>query len=343
MREAAIAALSEPDRRTSRGLLELRQAVAAVLGAELGRDVDPERELLVTNGAMQGLATVFRTLLEPGDEVVIPTPNFFFDGSVRLGGGTPVHVACNEGDGWGWESDRIRAAVTDRARALIVCNPTNPTGFLPTREQLTEILAIARANDLFVVSDESYHHSVYRGRAFVPMASLPDDDGRVITVRSLSKSHALAGWRMGYVLAPAELTTQLSKVFEWECLHCGYVPQRVAEAALTGPQDWLAGVNDEYEGIRDQVTAALSRSEWLSCVEPAAGPFVFLNTLKAESATGVDGYDQLLAVGIHSVPGRYFHGPGHLRLPFGADPETVVRLTDILERFEPNEGIARGG
>jgi aminotransferase len=338
VREAAIAALSEPDRRTSRGLLELREAIAAVLGADAGIEVDPEQELLVTNGAMQGLATVFRTLLDQGDEVIIPTPNFFFDGSVRLAGGTPIYVECREEDGWSWEIERIEAAVTGRTRVIIVCNPTNPTGFLPMREQLAWIVAIARNQDLIVVSDESYHHSAYDGRPFVSIASFCDDADRLVTIRSLSKSHSLAGWRMGYVHASPGLTAEFSRVFEWECLHCAYVPQRVATAALTGPQDWLQGVNDEYQGIRDRLMIAISQSEWLSCVEPEAGPFLFPNLLRAEEATGADAYAQLLEVGIHTVPGRYFHSTGHVRLPFGAAPETVSRLAALLEGFTPNTG-----
>jgi aspartate/methionine/tyrosine aminotransferase len=174
------------------------------------------------------------------------------------------------------------------------------------------------------------------------MASYRDDAERLITVRSLSKSYALASWRVGYVFASTELTAAFSKVFEWECLHCAYVPQRVATAAITGPADWLAGVTEEYQRIRDRLTAALAGSEWLSCVTPAAGPFLFLNVLRAEATTRADGYDQLLAQGVHTVPGRYFHAPGYLRLPFGAEPETIDRLAKILEGFEPNEGLRRG-
>src|SRR4051812_11169848 len=155
IRDAAIEALSGPDRRTTRGLAELREALAALLEPDVGTPVDPARELLVTNGAMQGLGTVFRALLDPGDEVVVPTPNFFFGGSIRLAGGMPVHVPCLEEDGWSWDLDRIGAVIAERTRAIVVCNPTNPTGFLPAREDLAGMLELARAHDLFVLSDES--------------------------------------------------------------------------------------------------------------------------------------------------------------------------------------------
>ncbi len=339
VRETAIAALAEPDRRPARGLPELREAIAERFLADAGTKVDPARELLVTNGAMQGLSSVFRALLQAGDEVVIPTPTFFFDGAIKLAGGTPVHVPCREEDDWGWDIERITAAVTHRTKVLLICNPTNPTGFLPGREDLAAIVSIARARDLLVVSDESYHHSSYGERDFVSIASFAEDADRLVTVRSLSKSHALANWRMGYVHAPAELLAAFAKIVEWECLHCGYVQQRVATAAITGPQDWLLKVNDEYRGIRDRLMPAIAKSEWLTCVKPAAGPFLFPDLRRAEEKTGVDGYTQLLALGIPTVPGRYFHGAGHVRLPFGADAETVARLAELLEHFTPNRGL----
>jgi aspartate/methionine/tyrosine aminotransferase len=342
LREAAIAALSGPDRRPARGLPELRHALAGILAAETGRPVDAERQLILTNGAMQGLSTVFRSLLAPGDEVVIPVPTFFFDGALKLAGAVPVHVPCREEEGWSWDAGRIGAAVTPRTRMLLVCNPTNPTGFLPRRDDIAALVGLAEMHDLVLVSDESYHYAAY-DFPFTSLASFPDDAGRHVTVRSLSKSHALANWRMGYVHAAAALVDGFAKVVEWECLHCGYVQQQVTLAAVAGPQGWLAGVNDEYRGLRDRVAAAFARSAWLSAVTPAGGTFFFPDLSRAEAATGVDGFAQLLALGVVTVPGRFFHGAGHVRLPFGGAPETIGRLVDLIANFVPNRGSASAG
>ncbi|HVZ14528.1 MAG TPA: pyridoxal phosphate-dependent aminotransferase [Bauldia sp.] len=343
VREAAIAALDGADLRPARGLPELREAIAALLQAETGVAVDPARELILTNGAMQGLSTVFRALLDPGDEVIVPTPTFFFDGALQLAEAAPVYVACRAEDGWGWDINRIRAAITARTRMILLCNPNNPTGFQPSRTDLAAIVDLARARGLVVVSDESFHYANYGERPFVSLLNFANDAERLVTVRSLSKSHALANWRMGYVHASPALIDTFANVVEWECLHCGYVQQRVTFAAVTGPQDWLGGINETYRGIRDRLIAAIERSQWITAVKPAAGPFLFPDFSRAEAAAGVGAFEQLLDLGVPTVPGHYFHGAGHVRLPIGADAATIERLAEILEAFVPKKGTGRGG
>jgi len=335
VREAILAALDEPDRRPSRGLPELRAAIAAELVRQAGVAVDPEQEVLVTNGAMQALNIVCRALLEPGDQVVIPTPNFFFDGVVRLAGGEPIYVPCSENEGWRWDLDRIEAAVTPRTRILVACNPTNPTGYLPSRADLEALCAMAERHHFVVLSDESYDRFVYDNARLTCLLELRGSSSNLILVRSLSKSHALAGWRMGYISARPDLIDAFRKVLEWECLHCAYVPQRAATAALEGPQEWLSHLASEYQAVRDQLWATLSESRWLSCAKPLAGPFFFLNVRRAEEASHQDGSEMLLGAGLPTVPGRYFQSPGYVRLPFGADPSTLRRVEHILCSFSP--------
>ena len=336
IREVAMRALDEPDRRPSRGLAELRHALARELRTHGGVDVDPGRELLVTNGAMQALNIVSRALLAPGDEVLIPTPTFFMEGVVRLTHAVPVYVASDEAQGWRWDVDRLEAAITPRTRIVFACNPNNPSGFLPSRDDLLEIVDLARRHDLIVLADESYDRYVYDGARLTCALSLRDR-ASVVLVRSLSKSHALASWRVGYIAADPELTDLFVKVLEWECLHCGYVPQRVATAALEGPQEWLGDVAAEYQTIRDRLWPVICASEWLSCVRPKAAPFFFLNVRRVEQVTRRDGAAVLLGAGIPTVAGRFFQAPGHVRLPFGADAVTIDRLESLLREFRPPE------
>ena len=339
IREAAMSALSEPDRRPARGLPELRQAIAGMLGAETGHAVDPDRELLMTNGAMQGLSTVFRSLLDVGDEVIVPTPAFFFDGAIQLAGAIAVHVPCREEADWALNIEDLRHAVSPRTRMILLCNPNNPTGYLPTRQDLAAVLTIAREHNLVVVSDECFSYANYGEQQHIPLASFVEDADRLVTVRSLSKSHALGSWRIGYLHASPALIDIFADVVEWECLHCGYVQQRVATAAVSGPQDWLAGTNEAYRYNRDRLLESIGRSQWITSTRPLAGPFLFPNLSRAEAATGTGAFEQLLALGVPTVPGRYFHAPGHVRLPFGGDADTLDRLVDILEHFSPSEGI----
>lgn len=333
VRAAVVAALDEPDRRPSQGLPELREAIAGRLAVEAGAPVDPVHEVIVTNGAMHALNIVVRALVDAGDEVVIPTPNYFFDGVVRLAGGKPVHVLGSEDEGWPWDVGRIEAAVTERTKLVLVSNPTNPTGFLPSRQELRALTEIGRRHGCAVLSDESYDRFVYDGNAFTSLAAVAPGEG--IVVRSLSKSHALAAWRVGYVVARPELARGFRNVLEWDCLHCAYVPQRAAHAALTGPQEWLAGVPERYEANRDRLLAAISESEWLSARKPASAPFLFLDTRRVEAAVPRAATELLLELGIPTVDGEFFGAPGHARLPIGADETALSRLEELLAGFRP--------
>jgi len=334
VREAGLAALDEPDRRPSRGLPELRQAICASLADDAGARVDPESEVLVTNGAMHALTIVMHTLVEAGDEVIIPTPNYFFDGVVRLAGADPVYVPTEERNGWRWDFDRIEAAVSPRTKLFIFSNPTNPTDYLPSRDELLRLVELAARRGFRVLSDESYDRFVYDSEPFTSLAGLDCGDCGIV-VRSLSKSHALATWRVGYVIADPVLAEALTKVLEWNCLHCGYVQQRVAHSAVAGSQEWLKAIPPIYQANRDRLLAAVSESGWLSASKPPAAPFLFLNTARAEAATGRSGDQLLLEVGVPTVRGEFFGSPGYARLPIGADAVTLERLEELLSAFQP--------
>lgn len=308
VRAAAAAVLGEPAPRPSRGLRELRRAIAD------RHDVDPDREVLVTQGAMQAVNLILRTLLSGGGNVVVPVPGFFFAEMVRRAGGEPRCVP-----GWPWDLDAISAAVDAQTRGILFANPGNPTGYLPSADELRTLLALGPP----VISDESYERFVYAD-ASRPFTSLREVWGkRAIMVRSLSKSHALADWRVGYVVAPD--TEALLHALEWECLHCAHVPQVVAAAALTGPQDWIEAALAPYASLRDLALRAVDGAPSLSAAKPDAGPFLFVDATRRDDAEAT-----LLARGVPVVGGEAFGWSGFLRLPFGGDRATLERLRDVL-------------
>jgi aspartate/methionine/tyrosine aminotransferase len=329
MRAAVIDALDGADLRPSRGLPELRAAITRNLSAELGVEVDADRELVVTHGAMQALNVLLRAILRCGGNVVIPTPNFFFDGSIRLAGGEPVHVASSEETGWAWDLDGIAKAVDSHTRAILFSNPTNPTGYLPTVEELDTVIELGRTHDALVISDESYDRLIYSEGTFNSILGRNRTD-HIVLIRSLSKGYALANWRVGYIVADPSVIDACRVVFEWECLHCGYVAQRVAAAAIQGPQDWLDAAFRSYQPKRDLVFEAVADNPWLSCLRPMSTPFVFVDVSRLPAAGGSP-VELMLAAGIPTVPGCYFGaGADYVRIPFGAGPETVVRLASAL-------------
>jgi aspartate/methionine/tyrosine aminotransferase len=309
VREAVQAALDEHAAAPpSRGHAVLREAIAQSLG------VDPEREVIVTNGAMHALGVVFRALLEPGDEVIVPTPAYFFGGPIERAGGRAVEVPSREEDGWRWDADAIERAVTPRATVLVLCNPNNPTGYLPTRDELDVLLALAERHGLTVVTDEAYERCVFEGEV------APARGEHVVLVRSLGKSLAMPSWRIGFVAGPEALVDRCLRELEWDVLRVGHVVQAAAAAALAGPQDWLDDVVVAYRRDRDAAYAAVSDDPLLSAALPASTPFLFLNL-------GPLAAENLLAAGIAVVDGAAFGAPGYARLPFAgaADLEDELR------------------
>jgi aspartate/methionine/tyrosine aminotransferase len=315
VREAAAAALDEHAvTPPSRGHAALREAIARSLPAP----ADPEREILVTNGAMHALGLAFRALLEPGDEVIVPTPCYFFAGLIERAGGVFVPVPSREEDGWRWGSAAIEAAVTARTRLLMLTNPNNPTGYLPTRPEMDRLLALASRHNLLVITDEAYERCIHEG-VLASAWGAP----HVILIRSLGKSLAMPNWRIGFVAGEAALIDACLRELEWDVLRVSHVVQRAATAALEGPQDWLAGRREQDTRDRDAAYAAVTEAG-LSCALPLATPFLF------PQLRGVDA-DWLLAARIPVVPGSAFGAPGYARLPFGGAAELAAELRGALQ------------
>ena len=308
VRGAAVEALGEHERTPpTRGLVGLREAIARLHGR------DPETEVLVTSGAQHGLSVAFRALLDPGDEVIVPSPAYFFGGAIEAAGGRAVYVPSREEDGWLWDLDAIAAAVGPRTRAVVACNPGNPTGHLPATEEVAGLVAIAGRHGLAIVADEAYERYVYDGARIASLAERRPD---AVLVRSIGKSYALPTWRLGYVVGARPFIDAALRALELDCIRCPYVGQRVAQAALEGPQSWLEDVASEYERNRDEALAAVE-AVGLSAVRPAAAPFLFVNLRGA-------GEEELLEAGIPAVPGRFFQAPGYARVPFGGDVATLA-------------------
>jgi aspartate/methionine/tyrosine aminotransferase len=307
-----------PFPRVSRGAPGLRAALAARTGA------DPDRELLITHGAQHGMSVALRALLDPGDEVLVPVPTYFFDGMLRMAGARPVHVPTRAEDGWAADPAALEAAVTPATRALLLCNPNNPTGHTPTRAQLAGLADLAAGHGLVVFSDESYERYVHDAPGYVPLQELRDRCPDLVTVTSLSKNYAFTHWRVGYVHAPAPLLDRVHVAFEWDAINVGDIPQAAAEAAVTGPQDWLEPAFAGFRGKRDLLVRVLGDAG-VPVVSPAAGIFAFADLARTGSGRMLE--EVLLARGIAALAGDAFGGPaGHARLLYGGPEEGIVEL-----------------
>ena len=227
-------------RRPRRTLAGCRScASGSFRSAATGRPVQADRELVVTNGAMHALGLVFRSLLGPGDEVVVPAPCFFFEGPIRSAGGVPVYVTASFEDVWMWDADAIERAVGTRTRALLICNPGNPTGAVPAAQEVAAAAEVAKRHDLVLVTDEAYEASLWD----TSLASAFPLAERALLVRSLGKSLSLPHLRLGLVAGPEELVDGVAAALEWDVLRVGLAPQAAALAALDGPRGWLEDVH----------------------------------------------------------------------------------------------------
>jgi aspartate/methionine/tyrosine aminotransferase len=331
--EAAYHTKSSP----SGGLLELRESLSRVIGEQYGGALDPKNEILITSGAMHGLRIVLTTLLNPGDEALLITPCYFFGGLIELAGGRIVRVRTDPADGYAIDFDKVRAAITQRTKLLVVSSPVNPTGCVYSREEVEEFIRIAEEFDVILVSDESYDRMVFDGLEHWSPFHYLEARRRTVLIKSFTKSYALPGWRVGYVAADAELIPNFRKVLEWSLLYCPYANQKVALAALDGPQDWLLNIFAEIDRSRRELLAGLSAAQCYQWVRPRGGPFLFLRVCD-ESGDEAAIADQLLEnFGVPAVAGRHFESRGHVRIPYGGTAEAVQHL--IVALVEAN-GLA---
>jgi aspartate/methionine/tyrosine aminotransferase len=321
--EAARAAVYENASTPAAGLPRLLAAGAARLSGENGFEVDPSTQLVVTNAANHGLAVLFTTVLDPGDEVLTFSPHYYYQGIVEIAGGALRYAQTSQADGWAWDHEALRAAVTARTKVVLVNTPTNPTGYVATRSDLQSVVDLAAEHDLLIVSDEAYDHTVYDGETHLSIAALSGAAERTVTVLSATKSYAMRHWRIGMLAGPAEVIARCRNVLEWNVFACNHVAQHALWSALSGPQDWVAEIGERFTRCRDLLMSELEGAPGLAFVKPRGGPFLFVEVRRLK--VDADGFRSILLRkhGVPTDPGRYFGSATHLRLPFGGQPDDV--------------------
>jgi aspartate aminotransferase/aminotransferase len=316
--EAAVRAAREGATRytPTAGLPSLRTAIARHFAAS-GIPATAE-QVVVTPGAVFGLATALLAVTDPGDEVLVPDPGWpNYVSALRAIDGTPVPYPLRREAGYVPTVDDLASRVTGRTRALILNTPANPTGAVFPRETVEALVRFARDAGLVVISDEVYEAFVYEGAH--TRAARFDVDGRVVTVSGCSKTYAMTGWRVGYVLATAELAEAMTRLAEPFISCPSAVAQHAAEAALTGPQDGVAQMRDAYRARRDLVVTLLGAAGLLASTP--RGAFYALIDLSRVSRNSLAVAERLLEeTRVATAPGETFgrQGAGLLRLSFAA-------------------------
>ena len=308
------------------GLTELRQEIANYLNRRSHTDYRA-CEVLVTVGLSEAVFDLLCTILDEGDELLIPDPVWMNYLNVpRLLGAVPVSYELKEENGYQLDLEEIRAKITDKTKAMVIVTPNNPTGGVLTEETLRGLAEIAVEKDILVISDEVYERLVYDGERHVSMASLPGMKERTFTMNGLSKAYSMTGWRIGYVAAPEEYITAMNKIHQHNTTCAPSFVQWAAIAALRDEGDEVEKMVREYQRRRDCAVKAINDIPGLSCLCPKGAFYLFINC-KALGRPSAELAQYLLEKAkIALVPGDVFGrgGEGYLRMSFANSYETIA-------------------
>lgn len=318
------------------GMPELRRAIAHYLEVEKGIHVDPETEIGITVGAMEGLLAAFLTLVERGDEVILPSPTYAsYIEQILLAEGVPIFVPLRQKD-WGLDMEAIKSTISDETRATVLCNPSNPTGSIIPDEDLFVLAEIVREYGLFLISDETYDFLGFEGPPPLSPAALSGLKDRVISVFSFSKKYAMTGWRVGYMTAPRELMTQLLKVHDVAAICAPTPSQFAALAALTGPQDIVDQMRDVLARRRDLCCRRLDALDGaFSYVKPKGAFYLMARYRFTDAPSRHVALHLLNEARVITIPEGSFGpaGEGHLRISFGGPDDEINKAFDRIERW----------
>lgn len=334
--EAGIAALKrgETHYTSNHGLISLREALSQNLNTLYGVTYNPASEIVMTVGVSEALYLVFTALLNPGDEVIIPTPCFVsYQAEVLLAGGVPVEVPTFMEDNFEPDPDQIEAAITPKTKAIFIGYPSNPTGAVASRERLLKIADIAVKHDVMVVSDEIYDRLTYDFE-HVCFSSLPGMWDRTILLGGFSKAYAMTGWRIGYIAAPQEFTNLMVRIHQYSIMSAPTISQYAALEALRVGEPYVQEMRSEYDRRRRMVVRELN-AMGLTTFEPRGAFYAFPNI----QSSGLDDEsfcERLLMEGrVAVVPGRSFgdSGKGFVRVSYAASYENLEISMQKIAKF----------
>ncbi len=347
VKDAAIAAIQAGDTKYTdvAGTLALRQAVAHKFKVDSGLDYKPE-EIIVSTGGKQVIFNAMVATMNAGDEAIIPTPCWVsYPDIVSLADGTPVFVACGQNNGFKMRAEDLEAAITPKTKWVFINNPCNPTGAAYSAEDLKPITdVLMRHPDVWVFTDDIYEKLAYDG--FKPATVVevePRLKDRTITMNGCSKAYAMTGWRIGFAGAPLAMTKAMDKLQSQSTSNTSSVSQAAAVAALTGPQDFIGEMVEVYQARRNLVVEMLNAAKGIVCHKPEGAFYVFPSVHGCIGKTTAGGAviktdeDFVIALleeqGVAAVHGSAFMYPGHFRISYATDTESLRQACLRIQAF----------
>lgn len=341
---AAIKAISDNQTRytPAAGIMPLRKAIAAWMKKEYGVEYQPS-QICVTSGAKHNVFVALQAICNPGDEVILPAPYWVsYEEAIKMAGAAPVIVQTSEATRFKMTADMLESAITTNTKAVILTNPSNPTGMLYSRQELEALAEVVLRHDLYVVSDEIYDQLVYVGE-FTCFATLSNEiKERTITINGASKSFAMTGWRIGFAAANEEISKAMANYLSHSTGNPCSVSQYAALEAYSAEEDLVGKMQLAYTRRRKYFLDRIAKIPGLSCLEPDGAFYIFMNVKEQIGRTiqgvkinsSADFAQTLLEKGLVAVvPGEAFGAPGYIRWSYATSMENIREGLDRLEKF----------
>ena len=326
----------------NRGFAQLCQEIANYYERKCGLKYNPSTQTLVTVGGSEAIDLVFRTLVESGDEVIIPTPSFVcYEPLTIMAGGTPVIINTKNEDNFRLKAKDLEKVITPKSKLLVLPFPNNPTGAIMEREDLEEIAKVVIKHDLIVLSDEIYSELTYGGKTHVSIAQIDNMFERTVVINGFSKSYAMTGWRLGYALGPEQIIDQMTKLHQYGIMSAPTTAQYAAIEALKYGDDDVRKMRDEYD-MRRRLVVDSFNAMGLTCFEPLGAFYVF-PCIKSTGLTSEEFCTRLIVEKhIAVVPGTAFgeSGEGFVRVSYSYSLKHLKIALERIREFlkELNDG-----
>ena len=344
VKEAAIQAIHNNQTKytPAAGIIPLRKAICDWMAAQYGVQYQPN-QVCVTSGAKHNVFVALQAICNPGDEVILPTPCWVsYEEAIKMAGAGVTYVETTEATRFKMTADMMEQAITPNTKAVILTNPSNPTGMLYSKQELEALAEVVLRHDLYVISDEIYDQLVYEGE-FVCFATLSEEiKERTILINGASKSFAMTGWRIGYAAANEEISKAMANYLSHSTSNPCTVSQYAALEAYTSKEDLVGKMQLAYTRRRKYFLERIEKIPGVSCLDPGGGFYVFMNikpllgrTIQGVQINSSAEFAQvLLEKGLVAVvPGEAFRAPGYIRWSYATSMENIREGLDRLEKF----------
>jgi len=339
IKDAAIAAIQQNFTKYTPvgGVAPLKDAIRERHAKDFGTDYKRE-EVIASTGGKHALFNAIQVLVDHGDEVILPVPYWVsFKDIIQYGGGVPVYVESDGSRGFTITADMIERAITSRTKAIILNTPSNPSGAVIAPKDVEAIVRLAHERGIYVIADECYVYLDYTGNRF-SAASITDAKEHVVVIGSLSKTYAMTGWRMGYALAPAPITSAMQKLQSQSTSNPTSIVQKAAITALTGPQQCIEDMKTDYVRLRDRIVSGLREIPGVECQQPTGAFYAYPNVSSFFGKGGLksssDVASRLLKEAhVVAVPGEAFGTTEHIRLSYATSMQEIDKGLDRMKKW----------